>query len=371
MKELLKKLINAPSTLEKGEVETAMIAAEFLRKHNVQCQVDEWAPNRANLIAKIPSKREKKPLLFVGHLDVVPEGQGNWKTPPYKATESEGKIFGRGAADMKAGLASVLHTAAWISDNNIELTGDLIIAATAGEETDSCGIKRFVEKNIPQFSPLEAVIIPEPTDLEIMTAHRGFLWVEITTIGKTAHGSMPQLGINAIESMTKFLKELKSLPIDSVIDPVLGSGSLSINKINGGNAANVIPDKCSVQIDIRMVPGLEYTDIISNIEKIFEKIRSDDNNFQASLKVIRQVPPLFTDPNCDFVCRIKDVLAKSGTKTVGFTTDAPFLAKLGSPVIILGPGSPGMCHQPDEFVEITQMDKAFEYYKKIVIEMLT
>jgi succinyl-diaminopimelate desuccinylase len=365
MKQLLKKLIEAKSTPDVGELECANVLADFFSSVGIESNVEVWDNNRANITATLKSIGQNPALLFVSHLDVVPAGKQNWLTDAFVATEQDGKIFGRGACDMKAGMATVATAMAEIKKSGANLKSDIIFSATAGEETDSCGI----EKLLKSFSikNLCGAIVPEPTGFEIITAHRGLLWLEITTKGKTAHGSMPHLGINAIESMRAFLNEFEHYDITTVKDKLLGTGSKSVNKIKGGSATNVIPDKCSAQIDIRTIVEHDHSQIQKDIEAIFAKVSQSKKDFSASLEVIRSVKALKTNSDCKFVSDIKKITGIAKTTAAQFTTDAPFIAELNIPVVIFGPGKSETCHKPNEYVEIADLQKAVEIYKNIIL----
>jgi succinyl-diaminopimelate desuccinylase len=379
VKDLLRKLIQAESTAQKGELAAANIICEELKRSGIKAQIDRWDENRANLIAQIKSARRKGALLFACHLDVVPAGEAAWSEPAFAAIERDGKIYGRGSADMKGGIAAVVTAIRQLVDSDARLEGDIILFAAAGEETDSCGVKRFVRNfgnKLPEPARhtdggLAGVVLPEPTDFDVVTAHRGMLWLEVTTKGKAAHGSMPELGINAIGSMGAVLGELKNYKIRSEPHELLGECSMSINTIAGGTEINVVPDKCSIGIDIRTLPEQNHQYIIGDLQEIFAKLKRDDSQFEAQVRLVRAVGALETDRSCDFVKNFCSAVGISETKAVGFTTDGPHLARLGSPVVIFGPGKPQVCHKPDEYIEITDVEKAVEYYKKIILKLLT
>ena len=254
MQELLKKLVQAETTAEKGELAAAeVIGAEFARS-GLESTIDAWGPNRANVVAHVRSRGARGALLVACHLDVVGPGEGQWEYPPFGGVESNGRIHGRGSTDMKGGIAAAVVAIAQTVASGVELQDDIIFAAVAGEETDSCGAARFIS-NWSQMPRLAGVLIPEPTDFEIVTAHRGMLWLEVTTRGKAAHSSRPELGVNAINSMRLILNELEHYEIPVSPHELLGRCSMSINTITGGKALNIVPDKCSVRIDIRTLPG--------------------------------------------------------------------------------------------------------------------
>ncbi|MHC4629157.1 MAG: M20 family metallopeptidase, partial [Planctomycetota bacterium] len=244
MKELLKGLIEAESTPEKGELAAAEVISAELGRCGVDSVIDSWDRARANIVAHVKSEGSRAGLLFACHLDVVGPGEAAWRHPPFAAVGSDGRIYGRGSVDMKGPTAAVVTAIRRIVESGARLKGDLIFLACAGEETDSCGAIRFVNDH-GELPELAGVIVPEPTDFAVVTAHRGMLWLEVTTKGKAAHSSTPQLGVNAINSMRLVLNELEGYEIPVEPHELLGECSMSINTIAGGKAPNVVPDKCS------------------------------------------------------------------------------------------------------------------------------
>jgi succinyl-diaminopimelate desuccinylase len=378
MKELLRKLVQAQTTAEKGELAAAeVISAEFGR-HGIESQIDSWESTRANVIAHVKSAGQKPALLFACHHDVVGPGETAWEHPPFEAIEIDGKIYGRGSTDMKGGIAASVTAICRIVNSGVKLQGDIIFVAAAGEETDSAGAARFISNRnwLPELAlhqsgtGLAGVIIPEPTDFSIVTAHRGMLWLEVTTKGKTAHGSTPELGINAITSMLNFLIELEKYDISAKSHGLLGRCSMSVNTITSGKALNVVPDKCVTGIDIRTIPGVKHQQIVADFKKLFEKLKSTDPQFEADISIVRQVRALETDSHCDFIRDFCLCVGIDQTTAVSFTTDGPYFATLGVPVVIFGPGQPSLCHKPDEYIEIADLERAVGYYEKIIRHFL-
>ena len=368
MKKLLKKLIEAESTEAAGELAVAKVIRDELKRPGIDCKVDSWQKNRANLIASVKSGGRKKGLLFACHLDVVPAGQG-WDSPPFKPVERDGKIFGRGATDMKGGIAAIVTAIKQIVDSGMKLGGDIILVGAAGEETDSCGAERYV-RNFGKKANLAGIVIPEPTDFDIVTAHRGLLWLQVSTIGKAAHGSAPHLGINAITLTRQFLDELDKYKIPFKPHKLLGGCSMSVNTIETGKAINIVPDKCTTGIDIRTLPRQKHQEIIGDLQKIFAKLKKKNPQFQADISIVRDTNALETDVKNDFVRQFCSAVEIAETKAVGFTTDGPCFAQLGVPVIIFGPGKPGACHKANEYIEIKDLEKAVEYYKQVILNFL-
>ena len=370
MKKLLRELIQAESTAEKGELAAAGIISDELGRSGIDSQIESWETSRANIIARVQSSGRKGAILFACHLDVVPAGEASWKYPAFAGLESDGKIHGRGSADMKGGIAAVVTAVRQLSDSGVKLQGDIILVAAAGEETDSCGTKRFVRDWNGKLPQLSGVVIPEPTDFEVVTAHRGLLWLKVTTKGRAAHGSTPQLGINAIASMRTLLEQLENVKIRFEPHKLLSECSMSINTISGGKAMNVVPDKCSIGIDIRTLPGQNHQDIIDDFQEIFVKLKTKNSQFEASVSIVRSVRALETDSDCEFVRSFCSVVGIDEPRAVGFTTDGPHLAALGAPVVIFGPGKPQLAHKLDEYIDIADVEKAVEYYKNIILKFL-
>ncbi len=374
MKELLKKLIQARSTVDVGELASANLLAEYFTDYGFDCRVDTWddedGVTRANCLAHLKSSGEKPALLFASHLDVVPPGDSPWSTDPFTPAEIDGRIYGRGSTDMKGPMVAAAVAIVDCVQSGVELKGDIIFAATAGEETDSCGIKRFIKEFQQQGPSIAGIIVPEPTDFKVVIAHRGILWLEITTAGKTAHSSMPHLGVNALSKMVKLLNRLEDFQPAFTAHPQLGSPSVSINVIHGGKAANVVPDSCSVTVDIRTVPGQLQADITGQVKSICKELKEQDPEFHADIKVLRTAEALEGDANSEFIkniCLAGDI---AKTSAVGYTTDGPFLVQLNAPIVIFGPGKPSICHQPDEYVEIADLETGREYFKKMIEKFL-
>ena len=370
MNNLLKELIKAKPTVDNGELGAAKVLGEYLQSHNIDCRLDCWDGCRANLTAHIRSSGERDALLFASHLDVVPPGEAKWQYSPFDPVEVDGRLYGRGAADMKGGLVASTAAVVELLQEGVELKGDVILSAVAGEETDSCGIERFVKAESDTLPRLAGVVIPEPTGFDVISAHRGMLWLEVETEGKTAHGSMPHLGINAISKMNKLINRLDGYEIPHKPNPVLGGCSMSINQIHGGKATNVIPDQCSIDIDIRTLLKQDHQQIIFGFEDIFCELQQADPDFKAQVSIIRSVEALLTDTDSPFVKSFLDVTGIEKTIAVGFTTDAPHIVCLNAPILIFGPGKPDICHKPDEYIEMADVEKAKDYYKQIITKFL-
>ncbi len=370
MKDLLKQLIQADSTAARGESAAAEVIAKHFQKHGIDCRIDRWDSRRSNIIAHVQTTGRRPALLFVCHLDVVGPGEESWRHPAFAAVEEGGRIYGRGTVDMKGPIAAVVTAICDVVKAKTTLTGDIVFAATAGEETDSAGVQRFMQDRtwLPR---LAGIVVPEPTDLAVVTAHRGLFWLKVTTRGKAVHSSMAEHGINAIGSMKRVLDELEHYRIEFPPHPQLGKSSLSINLINGGAAMNIVPDHCTLGVDIRTLPGQDPETIRYDFERILARLTANVPQFEAKLAVERWAGAMETDPECPFVKIFCSAVGVDLTNAIAFTTDAPHLAPLGAPIVIYGPGKPGLCHQTDEHIEITDLQAAADLFKNVICKFLS
>jgi succinyl-diaminopimelate desuccinylase len=177
---------------------------------------------------------------------------------------------------------------------------------------------------------------------------------------------MPHLGINAITSMNTLLNHLAEYRPASPDATEREVSTVSINQIHGGQATNVIPDNCFIELDLRLASALSCETVIMDMREIIEKLKSCNHEFQAEIEIIRTVPPLRTDPECGFVEKLCQITGDGGTKSVGYTTDGPFLAALDAPVVVFGPGKTALAHQPDEYVDIVDLAGAVNVYTDII-----
>jgi succinyl-diaminopimelate desuccinylase len=356
------------------ELPAAQYVASTLKKAGLDVELVSHSSTRASVLARLRSVRKKPGLILNGHLDTVPIGSGKWTHDPFQADVAEDRIWGRGAADMKGGLAILMAAAKALSEARISLQGDLIIAATAGEETDSLGATAIAAR--PDLGPVQAVVIPEPSYNDLYIAEKGALWLELSTQGKTAHGSMPELGQNAIMMMVALINELKKLTIPFEEHPLLGGFSQSVNTITGGLKTNVVPDQCVVTVDMRTVPGQDHRAIVRQIEDLIAGLSRRVPGFKASVSVINDRIPIETSSEEPVVQNFADVVAdvtghRPVPKGVRYYTDAvAFVPVFKTPMIICGPGDARLAHQPDENVEVSKLIEAAKIYTLAAARLL-
>ena len=349
-----------------NEQAAAEYVAAALEKSGVATELVKHSEGRASVLARLKGQGKAPALFYNGHLDTVPVGAEKWVHEPFAGEVAEGKVWGRGAADMKGGLAAMMAAVKALADARIPLKGDLLLAATAGEEIDSLGAAAIAR--MPTLGPIQALFIAEPTYNEIYIAEKGVLWVEIETFGKTAHGSMPEKGRNAVMMMVEIVNEFEKLDIPYKLHPILGGFTRSINTIAGGVKTNVVPDFCVATIDMRTVPGQGHSTILRQIEAVIQGLSRKAPDFKAKVKAINDHSLVETSPAEPVLQKFSTVVGEmTGQKVVfkgaNYFSDAVgFLPVLKVLLILFGPGELGLAHQPNENVEVSKLVEAARIY---------
>ena len=348
----------------------AELISHELTAFGMQADIIDFGNNRANVIGRLPGSGARKALLLNGHLDTVPPGEVAWEHDPFSGDIVAGKIYGRGSADMKGGLAAMIIAAKRIKKSGLELQGDLIFCGTAGEEADSMGAFDFLNKG--GLNNVGAMIIGEPSSCGINIAEKGALWLTVTTFGKTAHGAFPDRGTNAIIAMNAIITELLSYKFKYSDNALLSHPTMNIATIKGGVKTNVVPDKCVVTFDIRTVPGMKHSDIIKDFQTIMAKLQNKLSDFKAIIEIISDRPAVETAVNHPFVKMAQEVIKakfnrREEPKGVNFYTDAAvFLPVTNLTAIFYGPGDAEMAHQPNENIRIERLNEAVMFYTAMI-----
>ena len=346
-----------------------------LANSDLLMQSDLVEKDRENLIVSSINEGSSKTLIFSGHFDTVPVGNVEWTYPIFEGRRVGDRIYGRGSTDMKSGVAAMIIAMECIQKAGIKLNGNLQFVGTVGEEVDCIGAKTVVKKG--QIDQATAIVISEPTSNQPVIAHKGVLWLKISMFGKTAHGSMPSQGINAIVAMNHFMNELNSYVIRYDEHEILGGSTLNIGMINGGVGPNVVPDQCTITIDIRTVPGQSHSDIIGDIKELLQKV-SKKMNVTYELEVLNDMGCVFTPPNHPFVdlavMTAQSINNQNGLVPGGvnyYTDGSIYKGCLPDvPILIYGPGEPKQAHQPDEWVEVHKYLESIKFYISLAIQYL-
>jgi len=366
LEEILKNLVQIPTENPPGitdEVIDYLISDVFKKSdgfHNEIINYKKKDIELKNLITKIGTGKKK--IILSGHLDVVPAGDdSHWKYPPFSAEIIDGKLYGRGACDMKGGLAMLIGTMMNLREYTKLLDNyTFLFLGSADEEAGMTGAYNCVRKGFMKDSVL--LIIGEPTNMNIGIAEKGLLWADIYVYGKAGHASTPELGINSIECTLNIISQLRDC-MDNVENGVLGSSTLNIGKISGGVANNIVPDKTILSVDYRYIPE-------QNFSKLNEKLLAiNASPCNIEVKITNTLPALQTDMEIPFIKNLKKI---NGKKFIGlpYATDAGVLVQKKNPVpfVIYGPGDPGVIHKPDEYIILEDISKATEHLTQALIQ---
>lgn len=374
--ELTRELIRFQSVNPPGDEGPV---AEFLSARmadlGLDVEIQQLSESRSNVIGRIRGDGPGH-LVFTGHLDVVPPGGQPWEHEPFAADLVDGRIYGRGSADMKGGVASIVAAMASLTGSNWRPRADVILAATAGEEVDMFGAAAMVERR--SLEGARYLVVAEPSDLDVYIGEKGVLWVRIKAYGRTAHGSTPWLGVNAVSYMARLIPRLEEYSFRYQESQLLGKPTLSVNVIEGGNKTNVVPDLCQLSVDLRTVPSQDHPEIVAGIQSLAEEVARELNpdirveieieNDKASLETNRGEK--LVEAMMQSVEAVRGAAPKIGGVTYG--TDAASLGPgFDIPMVICGPGATDMLHQPDESVEVDQLVQAAEIYADLARRLLT
>ena len=340
-----------------GEGEIARFVAKWLERAGVEVVLDEPAPGRPNVVGVVHGSGGGRSLLLNAHMDTV--GVFGMERPHDPVIEGY-RLYGRGAYDMKSGLAAILMTAA--AARKRSLRGDLIVTAVMDEEYASLGTSSIVKR-----WHADAAIVTEPTELDICVAHKGFIWFDIETIGKAAHGSRPQLGIDAIVKMGKVLQGLEHLDLtlrSTPSHPYLSSGSLHASLIQGGQELSSYPAHCLLSVERRTIPAETQEIAESQIQRILDEIATADPTFKASLRTGMIRNPFEVAEDAPIVKTVYHQAARHLGRQPKFVgglgwMDSALLSAAGIPTVIFGPGGEG-AHAVVEWADLDQLEKSCE-----------
>jgi succinyl-diaminopimelate desuccinylase len=376
---LTQELVRINTTNPPGDEGPAIQLIEArLREHGFETTVVAYTEgeDRSHVVGRLRGTGERPGVLFSGHIDVVPPGNVPWTVDPFGGEVRDGRLYGRGSCDMKGGVAALLVAAEEIARSGRLLRGDLVVAVTSDEERNCLGADELVRE--PLFDGLGSVIVAEPTSLGIYIAEKGAFWVDVTFYGRTAHGSMPELGANAVAAMVDFLGRWeRRYRTDHPVHPLLGTPTLNIGVIEGGVKVNVVPDRCTAQIDMRTVPPLEHPEVLRRLEGALEEVTSLRPGVRFETRVVSDRPPVSCPADSDLAAALAAAVQEiagvdPSPRGVPYCTEACIWAPhLGIPAVICGPGSPGMAHQPDEYVEVADLQHAAQAYTRATLELLT
>ncbi|MDE1186815.1 MAG: M20 family metallopeptidase [Pantoea sp.] len=356
------------------EREAAECVAGWLREAGFDLSFSEYAPGRTNVIALL--KNGDGPCFaFNTHLDTVPAGTG-WSSDPFTLTEREGRLYGRGACDAKGPLVAMVEALRMLAATRHSWSGTLMGVFTADEEVASEGAKFYVRDQPPA---IDFAVIGEPTSNATFSAHKGSLRPRVRVKGVTAHSGTPELGINAIYQSAKLLgliEEAHHQQVRCRCHALVGNASLTVTRIHGGHADNVVPDNCELLLDRRMVPGEDEAEVKAELQQLLDHAREQSG---VEAEIIAWQPTTGgateTDSNEAIVQHSLAACRRHGQPEpgpFGFQggCDLVHFRTLGAKGVVVGPGALAVAHKPDEFVPVEEFIAAAYIYLDIALAML-
>lgn len=394
--ELLSQLISIESHHEEQAV--ASFIVEWLNDQGIEAWLEEVLPNRPNVIAKISGKREGPSLVLNGHLDTVPPYE---MKSPFAAVVRDGRLYGRGSVDMKGALAAMLMTLVALKRSDRLTAGSVYFAGTVGEETYSPGAWYLANNSFTA----DYAIVGEPTGLKTGVAHKGVAWYEAEFPGVTAHGSVPEQGVNAIYRASRWITYLQDnyLPqLKTKSDPLLGSPSLNIGMIEGGTRPVIVPGMCKVKFERRLIPGESGQSALAELQETLQQVKAIYPDFDGSVKEMDNfhgVPhgPLQTPVNGKLPSCLTEAFryalpehaeteaeaeegrqdraalpeqaedGRQGPIGLQFWTDGALLQSFCKETVVCGPGHIAQAHSDEEYIELEQLHAAVYMYTRAAL----
>lgn len=371
---LLRRLVqhNSVNAAEGGPGESAILRSLEQEIRHVAPQIDITL--QANvLVARLKgSNPTGKTLMLNGHVDTV--GTDGYTGDAFAGDIQDGRLYGRGALDMKAGLAAILAAVKVLIGAGVRLRGDLVLAFVADEEDKSRGTRDLLELLKPPYRP-DGAIVAEPTGLRAVVAHRGFAWLKLTTTGRAAHGSLPRDGRDANTMMAQVLAELarreEQWQATTPPHPLLGAFSLHVSELHGGSGPSTYAGKCEATVEWRSVPGQSEADMVQALEAVVASASAKyPGEIDAGVAVALFRPPLQAAPNAAVVRCVQRALDAGQTlepTAAPFWTDAALLADAGIESVVLGPSGDGM-HATEEWVDLASVYCLTRVFARVAVD---
>src|SRR5215217_4610891 len=367
LRALLVALVRHPSPNPPGaEDEVARHLASACRELGLSAELDEVAEGRPNVYARVGPEAEGG-LLLLGHTDTVPAGDG-WTRPPFEGAVEDGRVIGRGAADMKAGIAASVAAMAALRRAGVELVAPVLLAAVVDEEESGLGVQAMLARG---GLTAAGAIVPEPTELQTIIACRGNCYVDVEIHGRSAHAGSQHEGRNAIYGAARVVDGVRRLHDDLAAEthPLLGAGGWSVGIIEGGTGTAMVPDRCRISIDRRLLPGQTGEQAKEQIDALLAALDLRAENLRASAELLMEIPSFEVPPGHPLVTAAREASVDAGgpdLPVAGWTAacDGGYLMRdTGIPAVVLGPGSVvEQAHRPDESVGIAEVTTAARAY---------
>ena len=370
--QMLESLIGSPSVssthphLDTSNLPVINLLANWLDEVGFEVKIQTVTDNKANLIARIGDGDDG--LVLSGHTDTVPYDDSLWQSDPFTCTRKDNRLYGLGTSDMKSFFALAITALEHINLN--KLTRPLTILATADEESTMAGAKALLEdrNKLGQFC-----VIGEPTNLNPVRQHKGIFMESVKLTGQSGHSSDPDLGNSALEGMQEIIQAILNYRdrlgkqfVDH--DFAVPLPTLNLGHIHGGDNANRICGSCELHYDLRLLPDMELNQIRNALREVIQDIARRRGLVCEFTSLFDGTPALSTPANSEIV-KMTEALTHSISQSVVFATEGPYFSQLGMETVILGPGSIEVAHQPNEFIEIEQLQQAIDTYRALINEV--
>ena len=359
--------VNSSYEAGPGEMEIANWVRSFFAQRGIEVWEQEVFPNRPNVIARLPGRDASRRVILEAHMDTV-SVQG-MSIPPFEPRLEDGRLYGRGSCDTKAGLAAMMHAVASVHEEGVLPPCEVWLAAVVDEEFSYRGVVKLCEG-----LTAHAALVAEPTGMRAVIASKGVLRWRIVVRGKAAHSGKPHLGVNAINHMARVILAIEEdhRQLAARTHPLLGPATVNVGVIRGGVQVNFVPDTCAIEIDRRLLPGETVAAVLSHYQGLLDGLKAQQPTLDAVME-----PPMLTDEALETPADAAPaqlasaLLAEMGLdgalSGVPFSSDASKLSRQGIPSIVIGPGSIDQAHAAVEFVEVAEVERAFEFYREFIL----
>ncbi len=373
-REVLRALVQAPSVNPPGDTTAVVgVLSERLSEAGIEWRVLAAKPGIASLVARLPGRGAGKKLVLNGHVDVVPAGDA-WTVEPFAAVEREGRLYGRGASDMKGGVAAMLLAVLALKRAGAAFAGEVLFTAVADEETGSrLGTRYLLEQGIGRGAAY--AIVGEPTKLRVELGNRGVAWFEITVRGRAGHSGRPASGINAVHYAGRLVSAIANMRFTLRNDLFeVPTPSISVTMIQGGVKANIIPAQCKLTVDRRLLPGESGELARRQLEELIAGMPEAGVSTEIVAETAFEPYVLAPDePVVQALSRAHErvVGGRPVLRAKGGGTDGSHLFHEGGvPTALYGPGDPFLAHAADEYVELAHVVQAARVYALAVLDLL-
>jgi succinyl-diaminopimelate desuccinylase len=344
------------------EGRAAVVLARRLEAAGLEVAAHDLEEGRTNVVARWPGSEDAPALCLTGHLDTVPLGGADWERDPFAAEIDGDRLYGRGSSDMKGGVAAIVIAAERIAHLGRGRAG-LELVLTAGEETGCTGALAVAGAD-GALGRAGAMLVAEPTTNQPCVAHKGVVWLDLVAEGRTAHGSMPHLGENAIHKLARAVTRLDGFGFDVAAHELLGDPTLNVGTVTGGININSVPDRATAGLDVRTVPALDADAVTAQLAAA----AGDEVRLRTRLAL----DAVDTDPSEPWVREVFDVMAEvagndAALRGLAYFTDAAALAPAYGtpPTVICGPGDADQAHRTDESCSVAALEAAAEGFFQI------